>query len=108
MYDYQDFCVFWGYDEETEIGKIEYSLLEAFYYEIPVIVHPSWLRKFKHEEYGFSKEFVESCFIKMDPYTIMDLVEHPENYKEAAKYAKEMLKDFLEDKVMQRLENLFQ
>ena len=107
IYDNQDFCLYWGYDETPEIGKLEYSLLEAFYYEIPVIAHPSWIRSFKCEEYGYTQAFIDSCFIPLDPYTIIDLVKNPEKYKSCLENARLLLCDFLEYNIIERIKLCF-
>ena len=104
IYNKQDFCLFWGYDEEAEIGKLEYSLLEAFHYEIPVIVHPAWLRKFKYEEYGYSKEFIKECFIPLDPYTFLDILKNPTDYRKTVNNAKLILEDFSEPKILEKIQ----
>ena len=103
IYDKQDFCLFFGYDDVLESGKLEYSILEAIHFEIPVIIHPSWLRNFKYSEYGYDKEFIDKCFISLDPYTFKDIVANPQNYRHTIDEAKILLEDFSESKVLNRI-----
>jgi hypothetical protein len=103
IYNKQDFCLFFGYDDRQEVGKLEYSLLEAFHYSIPVIAHPSWIRNFKYTEYGFDKEFIDKCFIPLDPYTFKDIVANPQNYRHTIENAKLLLEDFSATKILNRI-----
>jgi hypothetical protein len=103
IYDEQDFCLYFGCFDVKEMGKIEYSLLEAIYYQIPIIIHPFWFNFFKYEEYGFSREFIKSCFIELDPLTFH--LELHIDHSEKTENALEILKEFYPSKIKERIQD---
>jgi hypothetical protein len=49
------------------------------------------------------KEFIDKCFISLDPYTFKDIVANPQNYRHTIDEAKILLEDFSESKVLNRI-----
>lgn len=102
IYDYQDYCLYAGYQTKEERGKMEYSILEAIYYEIPLIVHESVFEHFKFEEYGVTPEQLEKCFIRLTEENLSQILSGEFNPRSYVENSKILLEDFLENKILER------
>lgn len=89
IYENQDYCIYFGYNDPRERGKLEYSMLEAFHYDIPVIAHPSWTKSIK-EEY----KVYGPVAINMDPYELKKMLRGSLRYGSLPE-TKKLLEKFL-------------
>lgn len=104
VYDYQDYCVYAGYQTKEERGKMEYSILEAIYYEIPLIVHESVFEHFKYEEYDVTPEYLEKCFIRLNDENLDKIIKREFDTDSYVQNSKILLEDFLEKKILERFD----
>jgi hypothetical protein len=104
IYNKQDFCLFFGYKEESEIGKIEYSMLEAIWYEIPILMSSKWMKRFMYKEYGVDENFAEKSFLKLDYKNIKEILNKKNDFSSYANNAKHLIKEFLPEAILERIE----
>lgn len=104
IYEQQDYCVYAGYTTREEQGKMEYSVLEAIYYGIPLIVHPAFLDNFKCQEYGVSHDYVKTCFIELNEKNLDMILHRDFDSSEYVKNSKIFLDDFMGDKILERFD----
>ena len=103
IYEAQDYVLYYGYDDPNEMGKLEYSVLEAIYYNLPIIAHPKFIRNFKCTEYGVSKDHVQKMFFKMTPFSMLDVLINKPDLSIYAEEAKVLLNDFLPEQIRYRV-----
>jgi glycosyltransferase involved in cell wall biosynthesis len=105
IYDKQDFCIYAGYTTLCEKGKMEYSILESIYYDIPLICESDVFEHFQYDEYGITREQLRECFIFLNQKNLDDIISGNLDGKPYAKKAKELLlNDFLPDAIKRRIE----
>jgi len=103
IYEGQDYCIYAGYRTSSERGKMEYSMLEAFYYGIPLIVDKVVIEEFKYDEYGISeKDFLESI-IPLTEENLQSIIDGTFDPSKHIIKAKSIVNDFLPEMTKQRL-----
>lgn len=105
VYDKQDYCIYAGYLTREERGKIEYSILESIYYNIPLIAHKDVFDTFKYEEYGITPEQLKKSFILMSPENMQAIIDKKFDPSEYIKNARIILDDFMPEKILERFEH---
>ena len=105
VYDKQDFTIYAGYLTKEERGKMEYSVLESIFYDIPMIAHSDVFTAFKYEEYDVTPEQLKECFIELTEENMMKIINKEIDGKSYAEKAKVLLNDFLPDKILERFEH---
>ena len=101
-YENQDYVLYFGYNDDKEKGKIEYSILEAIHYNIPILVHPFWIKNFKHDEYDITKEELDSIFIVINPFNIKKLL--TDKIKLQMPNANKLMLEFSNKKIQERID----
>lgn len=104
IYNGIDYCLYAGYTTKSEKGKMEYSILEPFFYGIPLIVEKDVIETFKYEEYGISKEKFLKSVICLNEKNLDLIIEGKFDYKPFVENAKTIVEDFLPNKIKERLE----
>jgi len=105
IYDFQDYCVYAGYQTREERGKIEYAILEPIYYGIPLIVAPDVFEHFKYQEYGITEAELRSCFIEMTHENLEKIISGKFDSTTFVENSRRILEDFLPDKILERFNN---
>lgn len=103
IYDYQNYCIYGGYTTKSEKGKMEYSILESFYYEIPLIVENEVIQTFRYDEYGISKEQFLKSVIPLSENNLKLILSKEFDYTTYVENAKKLVDDFLPEIVKERL-----
>ena len=105
IYDFQDYCVYAGYQTREEKGKIEYAILEPIWYDIPLIVSSAVFEHFKYEEYGISEEELRKSLIEATPENLQQIIEGEFDSSEYVKNARKIVEDFLPSKILERFQH---
>ena len=103
IYNGQDYCLYGGYTTKSEKGKMEYSMLEPFFYGIPLIVEKDVIQHFRYEEYGISKEEFMKSVIPLTEENLDSIINKTFNWKPYAENAKKIVNDFLPEATKARL-----
>jgi hypothetical protein len=103
VYENQDYCLYTGYGTKSEKGKMEYSMLEPFYYGIPLIVEKEVIQFFRYEEYGISKEDFLKSVILLNEENLDSIIKGEFNWKPYAENAKKIIDQFLPESTKSRL-----
>lgn len=103
IYEGQDYCLYGGYTTKSEKGKMEYSMLEPFYYGIPLIVEKEVIESFRFDEYGISREQFMNSVICLTDENIESIINRTFNWKPYAERAKSIVEDFMPNATKARL-----
>ena len=103
IYENQDYCLYAGYTTKSEKGKMEYSMLEPFYYGIPLIVEKDVIHHFRYDEYGISKEDFLKSVIPLTEENLDSIINKTFDWKPYVDNAKSIVKDFLPSAIKERL-----
>jgi hypothetical protein len=103
IYNGQDYCLYGGYTTKSEKGKMEYSMLEPFYYGIPLIVEKDVIQHFRYEEYGISREDFMRSVIPLTEENLDSIINKTFDWKPYADNAKKIVNDFLPEATKARL-----
>jgi len=103
IYENQDYCLYAGYTTKSEKGKIEYAMLEPFYYGIPLIVEKGVIEDFRYEEYGIPREKFLRSVICLTEDNLESIINGTFDYKPYVKNAQSIVEDFLPDMIKSRL-----
>lgn len=103
IYNGIDYCLYAGYGTKSEKGKMEYSMLEPFFYGIPLIVEKDVIMHFKYEEYGISKEDFKKSVILLNDENLDSIVKGTFDTKPFIKNAKKIVEDFMPETIKARL-----
>jgi hypothetical protein len=104
IYNNVDFCLYGGYTTKSEKGKMEYSMLEPFYYGIPLVVEKEVIQYFKYEEYGISREDFLKSVIVLNEENLDKIISNSFDDSSFIVNAKKMVEDFLPESIKRRLE----
>jgi hypothetical protein len=104
IYNNIDYCIYGGYTTKSEKGKMEYSMLEPFFYGIPLIVEKEVIQYFKYEEYGISKEDFLKSVIVLTEENLDKIIKGEFDSSSFVKNAKSIVDDFLPESIKRRLE----
>ena len=103
IYEDQDYCLYGGYTTKSEKGKMEYSMLEPFYYGIPLIVEKDVIQHFRYDEYGITKEEFLKCVIPLTEENLDSIINKSFDWEPYAKNAKKLVNNFLPVSIKERL-----
>jgi hypothetical protein len=103
IYEGQDYCLYAGYTTKSEKGKMEYSMLEPFFYGIPLIVEKDVIEHFKYEEYGIPRDRFLKSVICLTEDNLDSIISGKFNWKPYAENAREIVEDFLPETIKNRL-----
>jgi hypothetical protein len=103
IYESQDYCLYGGYTTKSEKGKMEYAMLESFYYGIPLIVEKEVIESFRFDEYGISKEQFLKSVICLTESNLDSIINRTFDWKAYAENAKSIVNDFLPEATKSRL-----
>jgi glycosyltransferase involved in cell wall biosynthesis len=107
IYENADYCVYPGPSVVSEKGRVEYSMMEAWYYGLPLIVGLDVMEKFNTIEFGYSDDMIFAGMIPMNQNTIDRIMSGNFTEEERTKYVrggKELLKEFLPDAFKERMQ----
>ena len=104
VYDNQDYTVYAGYQTQEERGKMEYSILESAYYEIPMLAHKDVFTHFKYKEYDLTEEYLRKSFILLNKENLLKIINKDFDSSEYIKNAKTIVNDFMPEKILERFE----
>jgi hypothetical protein len=103
IYERQNYCLYAGYTTKSEKGKMEYAMLEPFYYGIPLIVEKEVIDSFRFDEYGISREQFLKSVICLTEKNLESIIEGTFDWKSYAENAKSIVEDFMPESTKSRL-----
>lgn len=103
IYNEQDYCLYAGYTTKSEKGKMEYSMLEPFFYGIPLIVEKDVIQHFRYEEYGITKEEFLNCVIPLTEENLDSIINRTFDWTKYTENAKKIVTNFLPEATKSRL-----
>jgi hypothetical protein len=104
IYNEVDYCLYAGYGTKSEKGKMEYSILEPFFYGIPLIVEKDVIQHFKYEEYGINREDFKKSVILLNEENLDSIVNGTFDPTPYVQNARKIVEDFLPKKIIPRLQ----
>ena len=107
IYEDADFCVYPGPSVKSEKGRVEYSMMEAWFYELPLMVGMDIMENFNTAEFQWTDEMIFAGMIPMNEKHVEKMVKNLFTPEERQKYidgGNEMLKEFLPEAFIPRLQ----
>jgi hypothetical protein len=107
IYDNADYCVYPGPSVISEKGRVEYSMMESWFYELPLIVGLDVMEKFNVAEFGYTEDMIFAGMIPMNEKNIDKIITGNFTDEERARYIKggtELLKEFLPEAFKPRIQ----
>jgi glycosyltransferase involved in cell wall biosynthesis len=107
IYEDADFCVYPGNSVKSEKGRVEYSMMESWFYELPLMVSTDIMENFNTDEFQWTNEMVFAGMIPMNEENVKKMVNNSFTNEEIQNYingGKMLLKDFLPEKFIPRLQ----
>jgi hypothetical protein len=104
IYNGIDYCLYGGYTTKSEKGKMEYSMLEPFFYGIPLIVEKEVIQHFRYDEYGISKEDFMKSVIVLTEENLDSIISGQFDPTSYVQNAKKIVDDFLPEAIKARLQ----
>jgi hypothetical protein len=107
IYEDADFCVYPGPSVKSEKGRVEYSMMESWFYELPLVVGVDIMENFNIKEFQWTNEKIFSGMIPMNENMVEKAVKKLFTEEELQKYidgGKELLKEFLPEAYVPRLQ----
>ena len=107
IYDGADYCAYPGLSLINEKGRVEYSMMEAWYYGLPLLVSPEVIEKFNLQEFGYTQEMLNNGMVLMTERNLDKIVNGKFTKAEKEKIAeggRELLKEFLPETFIPRFQ----
>jgi hypothetical protein len=107
IYEGANYCVYPGPSVISEKGRVEYSMMEAWHYQLPLIVGLDVMEKFNVAEFGYTEDMIFAGMIPMNEKNIDKVINGHFTEEEKAKYIKggnELLKEFLPEAFIPRIQ----
>lgn len=107
IYDKADYCVYPGPSVKSEKGRVEYSMMESWFYNIPLMVGMDIMENFNTAEFKWTDEMVFAGMIPMNEKNTEKMVKNLFTDEERQKYingGNAMLKEFLPEAFIPRIQ----
>lgn len=107
IYEDADYCVYPGPSVKSEKGRVEYSMMEAWFYELPLMVGMDIMENFNTTEFQWTDEMVFAGMIPMNEKNVEKMVKNLFTPEERQKYidgGNAMLREFLPEAFVPRLQ----